>query len=45
LTGAIELALNEPGDSSKRDRRKEFARQHSLENIAALLGKILPLEE
>ena len=45
LTGAIELALNEPGDSSKRDRRKEFARERSLENIAALLGKILPLEE
>jgi glycosyltransferase involved in cell wall biosynthesis len=45
LTGAIELALNEPADSSKRDRRKEFAQKHSLENFAALLRKILPFEE
>jgi glycosyltransferase involved in cell wall biosynthesis len=45
LTRAIDLALNEPADSSVRDRRKEFARKHSLENIALLLRKILPLEE
>jgi len=41
---AIEKALNEPVDSPKRARRKEIAREHSLENIAALLGKILPLK-
>lgn len=45
LTSAIELALNEPPGSSIRNRRKEFAREHSLENIAALLRKILPLDE
>jgi len=45
LARAIELALNEPADSSIRNRRKEFAREHSLENMAALLRKILPLEE
>ncbi len=44
LTGAIELALTEPADSSKRDRRKEFAQAHSLENFAVLLRTILPLE-
>ncbi len=44
LTNALERALGEPADSPKRARRKEIAREHSLENIAALLGKILPLE-
>jgi glycosyltransferase involved in cell wall biosynthesis len=45
LTNAIESALNEPSESPKRARRKEIAREHSLENIAAFLGKVLPLHE
>ena len=40
---AIERALSEPADSPKRARRKEIAREHSLENIAALLARILPI--
>ncbi len=40
---AIERALSEPVDSPKRARRKEIAREHSLENIAALLARILPI--
>ena len=43
LTSAIESALSEPSDSPKRARRKEIAREHSLENIAAFLEKVLPL--
>jgi hypothetical protein len=43
LIHAIESALAEPSDSSKRSRRKEIAREHSLENIAAFLEKALPL--
>lgn len=45
LTDAIECALREPADSPKRARRMEIAREHSLDNIAALLGKILPVDE
>jgi glycosyltransferase involved in cell wall biosynthesis len=45
LTNAIESALNEPPDSPKRMRRKEIAREHSLENIAAFLKKVLPLHD
>jgi hypothetical protein len=45
LTSAIELALNEPFNSPKRARRKEIAREHSLENIAAFLEKVLPLHD
>jgi hypothetical protein len=36
-------ALNEPADSPKLDRRMEFAKEHSLDNFAALLSKMLPL--
>ena len=42
LIRAVECALTEPPDSPKRARRKEIARDHSLENIAALLGRVLP---
>jgi hypothetical protein len=45
LVSAIESALNEPLDSPKRARRKEIAREHSLENIAAFLEKALPLHD
>jgi glycosyltransferase involved in cell wall biosynthesis len=44
LTIALERALSESADNPKRARRKEIAQEHSLENIAVLLGKILPLE-
>ena len=43
LIRAIESALSEPLDSPKRVRRKEIAREHSLENIAAFLARSLPL--
>jgi len=43
LTGAIDQALSEPADSPKRDRRMEFAKEHSLDNFAALLARILPI--
>jgi Glycosyl transferases group 1 len=43
LTSAIESALGEPLESPKRARRKEIACEHSLENIAAFLAKLLPL--
>lgn len=45
LTGAVRSALSEPSDSPKRARRKEIAREHSLENIAAFLSKALPLHD
>lgn len=45
LIRAIESALSEPLDSPKRARRKEIAREHSLENIAAFLQKVLPLHD
>ncbi len=45
LTSAIESALAETSDSPKRARRKEIAREHSLENIAAFLKKVLPLHD
>jgi len=44
LICAVEAALAEPSDSPKRARRKQVAREHSLENIAALLGSVLPLK-
>jgi hypothetical protein len=43
LVGAVESALLEPHDSPKRARRKEIASEHSIENIALLLGRVLPL--
>jgi glycosyltransferase involved in cell wall biosynthesis len=45
LIHAVESALSESPDSPKRARRKEIAREHSLENIAALLAKLLPLHD
>jgi glycosyltransferase involved in cell wall biosynthesis len=45
LTSAIERALTEPAANSIRDRRKAFAREHSLENIASFLSKVLPLDD
>ena len=45
LTNAIESALSESSDSPKRARRKGIAREHSLENIAAFLAKVLPLND
>jgi hypothetical protein len=45
LIHAVESALNEPLDSPKRARRKEIAREHSLENIASFLSKVLPLDD
>jgi hypothetical protein len=45
LIRAIESALSEPLESPKRARRKEIAREHSLENIAAFLEKVLPLHD
>jgi hypothetical protein len=43
LIRATESALSEPLDSPKRARRKEIAHEHSLENIAVFLAKLLPL--
>jgi hypothetical protein len=43
LICAVESALLEPHDSPKHARRKEIAREHSIENIALLLGRVLPL--
>ena len=45
LIHAVESALAEPSDSPKRARRKDIAREHSLENIAAFLEKVLPLHD
>jgi hypothetical protein len=45
LIHAVESALSEPPDSPKRTRRKEIAREHSLENIASFLSKVLPLDD
>jgi hypothetical protein len=45
LTSAIESALSELSDSPKRARRKEIAREHSLENIAEFLSRVLPLHD
>jgi hypothetical protein len=45
LIRAIESALSEPPDSPKRARRKEIAHEHSLENIATFLSKVLPLHD
>jgi hypothetical protein len=45
LIHAVESALSEPPDSPKRARRKEIAREHSLENIAAFLSKVLHLHD
>jgi hypothetical protein len=44
LSSAIEAALTEPHDSSKRTARVEIARKHSLENLATVLHESLPLE-
>jgi hypothetical protein len=43
LTEAIESALSESAESPKRARRKTIAHEHSLENIAELLGRVLPI--
>ena len=43
LASAVEHALNESVDSPRRAARIEIAREHSIENLAALLGEYLPL--
>jgi glycosyltransferase involved in cell wall biosynthesis len=45
LATAIQSALNEPPDSPKRAARIEIARKHSLECLAGVLRRSLPLEE
>jgi hypothetical protein len=44
LISAVDAALAEPVDSPKRPRRKAIAQEHSLENIAAELLRVLPLQ-
>lgn len=41
LTCAISSALAEPADSPKRARRKAVAREHSIENQARILARLL----
>jgi hypothetical protein len=43
LAAAVKRALSEPPGSPKRDARIEVAKTHSIENLAKLLGKHLPL--
>jgi len=43
LADAVELALREPQDSPKKARRMEIAKGHTIEILADILGKILPL--
>jgi Glycosyl transferases group 1 len=45
LIAAVESALSEPTDSPKRANRKLIAREHSIENIAALMSQVLPIHE
>lgn len=45
LAEAVEQALREPLDSPKKKKRKEIARNHSIENLARTLKRILPLDE
>jgi hypothetical protein len=45
LEQAVTLALNEPADSPKRQRRIEIARNHSIENLADALLKALPFND
>ena len=45
LIRAVESALTEPRNGPARARRKEMAREHSIENIAALLGRVLPIND
>ena len=43
LTEAIECALSESTESLNLARRKTIAREHTLENIAELLGRVCQL--
>ena len=45
LAEAVEQALREPLDSPKKKKRKEIARNHSIENLAGTLKRVLPLDE
>lgn len=45
LEHAVELALQEPLDSPKRQRRIEIAKSHSIANLADALRCALPLED
>ena len=45
LMAAVESALSEPIDSPKHANRKKIAKEHSIENIAALLSRFLPINE
>jgi hypothetical protein len=44
LIAAVEFALNEPPEDPRRARRKEIAKEHSIENIAKLMAGILPFD-
>jgi len=44
MAAAVEQALGEPRDSLKRKRRIDIAREHSVESLAQLLQRTLPLE-
>ena len=44
LEGAIFAALAEPINSPKRQRRMEIAKEHSIEKLAEVLRKVLPLD-
>ena len=45
LAQAVAAALNEPVDSPKGAMRMEIAREHSIENLATMLHRCLPLED
>jgi glycosyltransferase involved in cell wall biosynthesis len=45
LVLAVQAALNEPPDSPKRAARVAIARNHSIENVAAVLRRCLPLDD
>jgi len=43
LARAVELALQEPADSPKKEKRMQIAKDHTIEKLAEILAKILPL--
>jgi hypothetical protein len=43
LEKAILAALSEPADSPKCQRRMKIAREHSIENLSAVLREVLPM--
>ncbi len=45
LAQCVERALQEPPDGPKRKRRMEIAGNHSIENLADALKRVLPLDE